>query len=431
MKIRGKNLGPVAMAKEFWALFCDDSLFRNSIYLMMSTGVMSGLGFVFWVITTRYYDSEEVGFATALISITVTISSWSLFGLNSALVRYLAQSPRPNRVINTSLLIVSGTTIAASALYLLGIDYFSPAFHMLAANPFYAFLFVLFMIAVSLNSLTDSVFIAHRLSKYNLIVYTFFGLTKIILPLFLISLGGYGVFFSYSGAVLVSLALSIYFMVKKFDYRPQLVFERDFTKQAARFSMATYTAGFISGLPGYLAPIFILNEFGAKNSAYFYMASTIANLLNIIPQAISQSLFAEGSFKEDDFAVFAKKAVRYIGIFLIPAVLLIFIFGKYVLLIFGEEYSQNSYQMLQILAIMSLFLAIVAIGSIIMKIKHQMKAYIGVNAVYFLFTVALFYVLTPFYGTMGIVWGLLGGEVFLSLCFIFIYRKHLLRLFVR
>ncbi len=424
-------MGPVAMAKEVWALFNADSLFRNSVYLMLSTGVMSGLGFVFWVITTRFYNSEEVGFATALISITVTISSWSLFGLNSALVRYLAQSPKPNRVINTSLLIVSATTIGASVLYLLGIDYFSPAFHVLAENPLYAFFFVIFMIAVSLNSLTDSVFVAYRLSKYNLIVYTFFGLTKIALPLFLISLGAYGVFFSYSGAVIVSLALSIYFMVKKFDYRPELVLEKEFTRKASRFSMATYTAGFVSGLPGYLAPIFILNEFGAKDAAYFYMATTIANLLNIIPQAISQSLFAEGSFREDDFAAFAKKAVRYIGLFLLPAILLISLFGKYILLIFGEEYSQNSYQMLQVLALMSLFLAVVAIGSIVMKIKHQMKAYIGVNVIYFVFTVALFYVLTPLYGTMGIVWGLLGGEAFLSLCFVFIYRKHLLRVFAR
>lgn len=419
------------MAKELWTLFNKDSLFRNSVYLMLSTGVMSGLGFVFWVITTRFYDSEEVGFATALISITVTISSWSLFGLNSALVRYLTQSPQPNRVINTSLLIVTATTVGASVLYLLGIDYFSPAFHMLRENLIYAALFILFMIAVSLNNLTDSVFVAYRLSKYNLIVYTFFGLTKIALPLFLISLGAYGVFFSYSGAVIVSLALSIYFMVKKFDYRPEVVIEKEFTRKASRFSLATYTAGFISGLPGYLAPIFILNEFGAKDSAYFYMATTIANLLNIIPQAISQSLFAEGSFQERDFAAFVKKAVKYLSLFLLPAVVLIFALGKYVLLIFGAEYSQNSYHMLQILALMSLFLAVVAIGSIIMKIKHQMKAYIGVNVIYFLFTVALFYLLTPLYGTMGIVWGLLGGEAFLSLCFIFIYRKHLFGLLVR
>lgn len=431
MKIKGKDLSPVRMAKELWSLFSSDSLFRNSIYLMLSTGVMAGCGFIFWVITTRFYDSEQVGFATALISITVVISSWGQFGLNSALVRYLAQSKNPNRVMNTSLTIVSITTAAASILYLAGISYFSPVFHMLVEKPLYTALFILFMIAVSLNSLTDSIFVAYRLAKYNLIVYTLFGFTKIALPLFLIALGSYGIFFSYTGAVIVSLALSIFFMVRKFNYRPEIVIDRDFTKQAARFSLATYVAGFIASLPGYLAPVFIINTLGAKESAYFYMASTIAALLYIIPQAISQSLFAEGSFQEKDFAAFVKRAIKFIIIFLVPAIIFVFIFGKYVLLIFGAEYSANSYQLLQVMALISIFMAITLIGSTILKIKHRMKEYIAVCIAYSTCNVCLIYVLAPLYGTLGIAWALLGGQAFLSLCFIVMFRRQLMRAFLR
>jgi O-antigen/teichoic acid export membrane protein len=287
------------------------------------------------------------------------------------------------------------------------------------------------MIAVSLNSLTDSVFIAYRLSKYNLIVYTFFGFTKIALPLFLIALGSYGIFFSYTGAVIVSLFLSIFFMIRKFDYHPQMVLERDFIKKASRFSAATYSAGFISSLPGYLAPIFILNELGAKDSAYFYMATTIAGLIYIIPQAISQSLFAEGSFQEKDFATFVKRAIKLIAIFLIPSILFVFLFGRYVLLIFGAEYSANSYKLLQVMSLISIFMAISLIGSTIMKIKHQMKSFIAISAIYTVFTVCFIYILTPLYGTLGIAWALLGGQAFLSLCYIIIYRKHLIGAFIR
>ena len=431
MKIKGKNVSAVGMAKDLWSLFSRDSLFRNSVYLMLSTGVMSGFGFIFWIITTHYYNSEEIGFATALISITVVISSWSLFGLNSALMRYLAQSEQPNRVINTAMVTVSITTVLASVIYLLGINYFSPTFHVLAENPLYAVLFILFMIAVSLNTLTDSVFTAYRLAKYNLIVYTFFGFTKIALPLFLLALGAYGIFFSYTGAVIVSLLLSIYFMVRKFDYKPQILFDRKFAKKMFKFSMATYVAGFISSLPGFLAPIFIINELGAKESAYFYMASTIAALLYIIPQAITQSLFAEGSYQERDFAAFVKRAIRFIIVFLVPAIIAVFIFGKYILLIFGAEYSDNSYQLLQIMALTSVFLAIDLIGSTIMKIKHQMKEYIAVNIIYSVFTLGLFYILMPEQGTMGIAWALLGGQIFLSICFVAFYYKNLVRAFAR
>jgi len=430
MKIKGKNLSPVQMAKELWSLFSSDSLFRNSVYIMLSTGVMAGFGFIFWVITTHFYNSDEIGFATTLISVTVVISSWSLFGLNSALVRYLAQSRNANQVINTAMTVVAITTAAASVIYLLGIDYFTPKYHMLVENPLYAVLFVIFMIVVSLNSLTDSVFVAYRLAKYNLIVYTFFGLTKIALPLFLISLGAYGIFFSYTGAVIVSLFLSIFFMARKFDYHLQPVIERDFVKQASHFSLASYGAGIVASLPGFLVPIFIFNEIGEKDAAYFNIASTITALIYIIPQAITQSLFAEGSFQEKDFAVFVKKAIKLIIELLVPAILAVFIFGKYILLIFGKEYSTNSYQLLQIMSLTSIFLAIALIGSTIMKIKHQMKEFILIHIVYCVATVGILYVLAPLYGTPGIAWALLGGQAFLSFCFIIFYRKQLKRAFV-
>lgn len=429
MKIKGKNLNVPEMIKELWSLFCRDSLFRNSVYLMLSTGVMSAFGFIFWIITTRFYSSEEIGFATALISATVLISTLSILGFNSSLVRYLAQSKKPNQMMNTAMTVVAISTAAASAIYLLGIDYFSPAFRVLAENPLYAALFILFMIAVSLNTLTDSVFVAYRMSKYNFIVYTFFGLTKIALPLFFLGLGTYGIFFSYTGAVIVALILSVYYMIRHFKYRPAVSIDRDSARQMLRFSLSNYTAGFVSGLPGLVAPILIVNELGGQDSAYFYMASTIAALIYIIPQAITQSLFAEGAYQEDDFAYFVKRSVKFIVLFLLPAIAAVFIFGRFILLVFGEEYSANSYELLQIMSISSIFLAVDLIGSTVMKIKHRMKEYITITFLYLVFTIGFFYILMPQYGTLGIAWALLAGQAFMGLCFVIFFRKKLVGLF--
>jgi hypothetical protein len=53
---------------------------------------------------------------------------------------------------------------------------------------------------------------------------------------------------------------------------------------------------------------------GAKFSAYFYLDMMIANLLYIIPMAISQSLFAESSYSETELKVYLKKAIKIISI---------------------------------------------------------------------------------------------------------------------
>src|ERR1700739_369629 len=63
--------------------FREDSLFQNSVYLITSTVAMSLFGFAFWIITTRLYSPEEIGFATALISATTLLSTFSLFGFNT------------------------------------------------------------------------------------------------------------------------------------------------------------------------------------------------------------------------------------------------------------------------------------------------------------------------------------------------------------
>jgi len=66
-----------------------DSLYRNSIYMMISTLIMSFLGFVFWMIVTRLYSASDVGLATTIISVMGLITSFSLLGLNVGLIKYL------------------------------------------------------------------------------------------------------------------------------------------------------------------------------------------------------------------------------------------------------------------------------------------------------------------------------------------------------
>ena len=44
-----------------------DSLYKNSIYLMVSTGIMAVFGFVFWMIASRLYSTVDIGLGTTII----------------------------------------------------------------------------------------------------------------------------------------------------------------------------------------------------------------------------------------------------------------------------------------------------------------------------------------------------------------------------
>ena len=85
---------------KFYNYLANDSLYRNSIYLMLSTGGMAVFGFFFWIINVGLYSAEQVGNGTTLISIMTLISSFSVLGLGNRLIRYLLTSERKNKKIN-------------------------------------------------------------------------------------------------------------------------------------------------------------------------------------------------------------------------------------------------------------------------------------------------------------------------------------------
>jgi O-antigen/teichoic acid export membrane protein len=123
------------------------------------------------------------------------------------------------------------------------------------------------------------------------------------------------------------------------------------------------------------------------------MALMIANFLYVIPQATSQSLFAEGSYSETELKKHLVKAVKIISLLLIPTIIVIFLFGNYILLAFGKQYSNEGFLLLKLFAISGIFISINSVGNIILYIKHKIKKLIAINSLNAALILFLSYVL--------------------------------------
>ena len=97
----------------------------------------------------------------------------------------------------------------------------------------------------------------------------------------------------------------------------------------------------------------------------------IANLLYIITTATSQSLFTEGSYSERELKAHLKKAIKIISIIIIPAIIVTFLFGKYILLAFRKEYSNEGFILLKLLSISGIFISINCLGDSIFYINIE------------------------------------------------------------
>jgi O-antigen/teichoic acid export membrane protein len=391
---------------------------------MLSTGVMAVFGFFFWMINARLYSAEQVGIGTTLISIMTLISSFSLLGLGNSLIKYIPTSDKKNKKINTSFTLVGLTSIFISIFFLVFLKTFSPRLLFIRENIIFSLLFILFAVFFSLNIISENVFIAYRSSKFVLIKNTISSIVKLILPIFLVALGAYGIVVSMGIAMAVAFLVSLVFLILRFNYSPKPIIDRIVVKRMIKFSLGNYIAGFIGGLPVMVLPILITNSIGAKFSAYFYLDMMIANLLYIIPIATSQSLFAEGSYSERELKVQLKKAIKIISLILIPAILVTFLFGKYILLAFGKEYSSEGVIFLQILAISGIFLSINYIGNSIFYIKHRIKLVILVNLLGASIILSLSIVLIH-QNLLGIGVGWMLGQGIISVIYLLFIKKLL------
>ena len=395
-----------------------DSLYRNSLYLMLNSIIVTGLGFFFWMINTRLFSTEDIGLATALISVMGVITGLSLLGLNVGLIRYLPSSKRKNEKINTVFTSVMLSSIIVASIFLIFVDAISPELGFLRKNIIFSIAFIAFMIIASFDFIIDSIFTAYRNTKYILVKNTIFGIFKLIFPFFLIFLGAYGIFSSWMVSMLIALIISFIILIVKFNYVPKFEFHKKTIKDIGKYSFGNYVSGFIGGLPIMILPLLILNKLGAELVAYYYIAMMIAGLLFIIPHATSQSLFVEGSYSEKELGRQIKKAVKIISLLLIPAIILIVFFGQYLLMLFGKEYAIEGFRFLQVIAVGGIFVGVNAVFISIFKVQKRIKEILFKSIIGSTLIIGLTYLfLSKGSGLSGVGYAWIIGQITISLVF--------------
>ncbi|MEM1579013.1 MAG: hypothetical protein QXR77_04970 [Archaeoglobaceae archaeon] len=80
-----------------------DPLFKNSIFIILSSAESAFFGFFFWFLAAKLYSAEAIGLATAMISSLGLLNSISRLGFDQSIIRFLPEMDR-NRVFWTSAL---------------------------------------------------------------------------------------------------------------------------------------------------------------------------------------------------------------------------------------------------------------------------------------------------------------------------------------
>jgi len=382
-----------------------DPLLKNAYLLILSSITSAGSGFFFWLIVARLYSAEDVGLASAIISVQGLIAMLSLLGFDISLVRFLPERNDRAEIINTCMTLSLITSILLTVVFIALVDFLSPSLIVLRENYILLFLFLVYTTVAPLTILQMvGIFAGLRRAEYSFI-QTLVTITRIGIAPFLTAFGAVGIYASYSLTSLLAFIIGMIIISRILNYKPIPVVKREVLNDILHFALGNYLARIFEMLPTFILPIIVINVLGAEQNAYFFIAWQTLMLLLAIPRFTSISLLAEGSYNIKVLERNVKKALKFIFVLLGLAVAGILLFGKHLLLIFGESYAKNSFELLSILILGSIPFAINVVYASFMRVKRKVKPVVGIYGSIAIITIVLGYLLIHIYGIEGIGFG--------------------------
>lgn len=364
-----------------------DSLIKNSFWLIFANFIGAFLGVIFWILASRYYDPNDIGIISAILSSILLISSISSIGLPTAIIYYLPRNIKDTSKIIDSCIIVSIIiSTIFSIIFLSKIDFLSPKLDILE-NINFAAIFIILTTVTSISNIMTGAFIAGKRSSYHMFKDNIYGIIRIFLLTPFAELGILGLFVSLSVGMFFMTVISFILLYDMWNYIPRIKFD-PILKNMMTFSLENYISGIFYNLPRWIFPIMIVNIISEESAGYFYISMTAANLLYGISQAISTSLFAE-SHNREKFHNNINKSIIFGTILLIPGILFYIIFGKYILDIFDNRYAENAAMTLIILSISSVPLSIINIFNGIKNSQNRVRDMIKINLIIAILTIVL------------------------------------------
>jgi len=332
-------------------------LYRNAIFLMLTSIIASGLGFLFWLVVYRVYPSvSDRDLAVTLLNTITFLATIATLGFPIGLIRFLPETEDKTDLINTTLTIGGAAAAILTLIFVAGVGLWAPALGFVLERPEYLIILILTAMAYAFGPLLDQVAVAMRRSDLFTWRVVVFSLLKIPLPIvfvtfFFASLGGkMGIYLSFGLAFGVSVILTGYVFIPRIvkGYRPKPRLSRRRLRPMFAFSVGNWLAGVVASAATLLLPLLILNTLGNPSLepdpaeglvSVYYVATLLAGILYIIPQATMTSFFAEASQRNAQRRRDERKAVLLslgllapgiVGLWILAAPLLdLFDLGRY------------------------------------------------------------------------------------------------------
>ncbi len=358
----------------------EQSLFRNSLYIMGTTIVTSLLGFVFWLIAARTLSATEVGRSAALVSAMVFVSVLTNLGLGQVFVSRLAsrQAGREwSRTVTTGLALAALASLLGGAVAAVLLPTLIPALKG-GLHPAAFLLVPLGVVGVACSLVIDYACIAERHAKLSFVRNGMAGVVRTAL----IPLAGVVPFegttwilivFDASFLLVNAMALFRELPALGHDFRPTLAGWREELGEMRGLIAGHQSINLGAQASSYLLPVLVSARLGPEDNAYFYTTFMLASALFFIAPAIGNALFAEGAHEPEQLGRDVRRAARQVLLLAGPPALVLLLAGPTILGFFGPEYAEEGDTLLLILIAAAAFDSVLQLALAVLRARHRLQ----------------------------------------------------------
>jgi O-antigen/teichoic acid export membrane protein len=393
-----------------------DPLHRNALFLVINTGLSGIVGLTFWVFAARLQSPQELGLASALISTCTQLALLASLGLDLGLVRFLPEyKDKPHGLINSVLTLAGLSGIMVGIIFLIGIPLWSPALKIVITQPAYFIGFTGLTLGLVLFSMTNSSFVGLRKSRNVLFSSTTAGVCRIAF-LFILGLfsGSLSILFAWGLSIWIAITLSTVILLPREikNYFPSPRFDWASLKPLASQSSMNYIAHLLFNSQLHFVPLILISLIGPESNAFYFSALALASPTWVIPLAVSMVVVVEGAHNVGNLPLIIRNGLRIAALIDIPLLIFLWFGGPYLLLAFGERYSEESIQTLRVLAVTSIPVVLIDFYLAIGRIQKKMLGPVGLLSLVATGSLVGTYLLVPHLGILGAAFALLISNSF-------------------
>jgi O-antigen/teichoic acid export membrane protein len=409
-----------------------DSLVRNSLFIMTSTVVTAGFGYVFWIIAAHVFTSQEVGIGGAVVSLCSTVALLTYLGPQAVLIERLPANEHSSAWNSIVLRTCVATTAVTAVVTAVAIPLLvtSEDYRIFFDTPTPVLITVAGAATWTLVNLFNSVFIAARRAGRFLASQTLVSAVKVlfIIPFAAVGAGSVGVFAAWVASALVGVAAGIVWFIpgmglgRRPEYRPRRRMTAEAPEKSpvprrkgshrqrsaqprgtyARRLLGQHLTSLGGAMTPLVMPVLVVARLGVTLNAYFYITWMMGAIFFTVSPSVATALFAEGVRARTDLRRTVVKALQVISVILVPAMIIGIIAGKFVLGLFGAPYAAAGYGLLILLAISALPDAVSNVAVAVLRVTHRLGYSAALNVGMFVVCMVAAWLLMPVLGILGV-----------------------------